>query len=646
VVTNPSLGSAPLAAAAVEFESQPGKAKISEDGIYLGETPLKRTFAAGRHRITAQYEDWPALTEEVLVRVGENATKQFYLPHGTAQFKIEPEGSRIFVNGNAIDGLRKPMQPGTYRVRVEHPGYEPYETTIAITEREVANLTASLKPMLGFVEFSSDPPGAAIFEAKTPDKEIGRTQPGQPLRRSFPPGAYAFIARYDGLDPVLSKPVDVSVGTTISLPLTFDCATVQFNSEPAGADLLIGEQKIKTPYLHRQKPGRVAYRIELQDYEPVQGSNDLAAGAAVPVLVRLRPKEVSVALSSDPPNAEFYLADTPLRSTNGVYKLPWGSHTITARYRGLDAKTNLVAVDKSGSSSTNFVFDYATIEITNAETKLLLNDQVVAAGAGRIYVRPDVRYDFALESLDSRTNLPIQLAVREIYRPVLASSQMRRTFTNSIGIVLVRVGGMPNYPNGFWVGKYEVREGEYLKLMAKNYRPEPLPMARGAWRRGIIVTNTFRVDATHPQVMVTAQQASEFCAKLTEMEKASGKLPPGSDYYSLPTEEQWEYFVADTQLDDAITSKGRSPPRTKPEPVGTHRANRYGLYDVRGNVWELCLAQDGSPWMRGGAFDGTTDSGVFGTLAVAYRNQAPASPSPVVGFRVVCVPGTSAPAQK
>jgi formylglycine-generating enzyme required for sulfatase activity len=215
-------------------------------------------------------------------------------------------------------------------------------------------------------------------------------------------------------------------------------------------------------------------------------------------------------------------------------------------------------------------------------------------------------------------------------------------------MTLVRVGGMAKYPNGFWAGKYEVTEGDYLKVIGRNFRPEPLPMARGLWRRGVIRTNTFRVDATHPQVMVTAQQAADFCAKLTEMEKSNGRLPPGTDYYALPTEEQWEYFVGDAHLDDAITSKGHTSPRTKPEPVGgTRRANRYGLHDVRGNVWELCLAPDGSPWMRGGAFDSAADTGVFGTLAPSYRNQAPASPSTVVGFRIVCIPASSAPtAQK
>lgn len=68
--------------------------------------------------------------------------------------------------------------------------------------------------------------------------------------------------------------------------------------------------------------------------------------------------------------------------------------------------------------------------------------------------------------------------------------------------------------------------------------------------------------------------------------------------YRLPTEAEWEYaaragtetdyFFGDTTRDLARYACFKGNARQKTDPVGHHRANPWGLYDMLGNVAEWC----------------------------------------------------------
>jgi formylglycine-generating enzyme len=142
-------------------------------------------------------------------------------------------------------------------------------------------------------------------------------------------------------------------------------------------------------------------------------------------------------------------------------------------------------------------------------------------------------------------------------------------------------------PRGFWMGKYEVTQGQWRRVVGEF----PGPLTAGA-------------GADFPVYTVNFAEAEGFCRNLTERAHASGDLPKGWEF-RLPTEAQWEYAcragtTTATPFGDRLSSKQANfqgkpyngaeagPSLKRTAPVGSYPANPWGLHDVLGNVFEWC----------------------------------------------------------
>jgi formylglycine-generating enzyme required for sulfatase activity len=206
---------------------------------------------------------------------------------------------------------------------------------------------------------------------------------------------------------------------------------------------------------------------------------------------------------------------------------------------------------------------------------------------------------------------------------------------------------------GFWMGKYEVTQGEYLAVMGSN----------PSWFN---TNHGLSLDLTRPVEDVSWFDATNYCSQLTQRERAAGRIATNS-MYRLPTEAEWEYACRGltstrfsygddpsyTNLTNYAWYADNSDPIT--HPVGQKLPNPWGLYDMHGNVWEWCqdwwgdypggIAVDpqgpvtGSyRVVRGGCFRGWYVSAI--TCRSAERDfRDPVITDTGRGFRVVLAPG-------
>lgn len=146
------------------------------------------------------------------------------------------------------------------------------------------------------------------------------------------------------------------------------------------------------------------------------------------------------------------------------------------------------------------------------------------------------------------------------------------------------------FTNPFYLGKYEVTQRQWLAVMGSN-------------------PSEHKGNVNLPVENVSWEQCQEFCKKLSDR---SGRV------VRLPSEAEWEYACragstsaycfGDSRKDLKKYAWSNDNSNAKSHPVGKKRANAWGLYDMHGNVDEVCedffhdnyegAPSDGSAWTR------------------------------------------------
>jgi formylglycine-generating enzyme required for sulfatase activity len=139
---------------------------------------------------------------------------------------------------------------------------------------------------------------------------------------------------------------------------------------------------------------------------------------------------------------------------------------------------------------------------------------------------------------------------------------------------------------GYWMSDHETTQAEYEEVIGSN----PAEF-KGADR---------------PVEHVSWNDAVEYCRKLTERERAAGRIT-GLQAYRLPTEAEWEYAArAGTtgprygELEAIAWHFGNAGGQT--HVVKGKQANQWGLHDMIGNVFEWC-----ADWFGNYAADAVSD---------------------------------------
>jgi len=203
---------------------------------------------------------------------------------------------------------------------------------------------------------------------------------------------------------------------------------------------------------------------------------------------------------------------------------------------------------------------------------------------------------------------------------------------------------------GFWIGKFEVTQALWKKLMGRN------------------PSSTSTLGDDHPVNNVNWRDCQRFIIKLNALTGGKFRLPTEAEWeYACRAGTRWKYYWGSdaSRACQYANVKDQTMIKDKPylshgidcddgydatAPVGSFRPNVFGLYDMLGNVEEWCSdwyasyprsetalldPRGPSKGKRRVARGGNLASGAYGTRCSQRNIHDPSKQSYLIGFRLV-----------
>jgi formylglycine-generating enzyme required for sulfatase activity len=227
----------------------------------------------------------------------------------------------------------------------------------------------------------------------------------------------------------------------------------------------------------------------------------------------------------------------------------------------------------------------------------------------------------------------------------MAPTTLGSQFVNSLGQKFVPIPGTPVY---FCIWSTRVSDyGQFVRETGRFWKPSGFPQ-----------------KPDHAAVRISWEDATAFCEWLTQKEHSMGKLPANLEY-RLPKDLEWSAAVGITGemegqpswRDGGIPNcfawgttwppppgvgnldpKMKTDPYPYTSPVGSFAPNRFGLYDMCGNVLQWCqedFDESGQGFLRGSSWP---DEEPDGLNLTTRHNNLKSTAYKCYGFRCVIAP--------
>ncbi len=514
----------------------------------------------------------------------------------------------------------------------------------------------------GSALIETEPPGAMVIL----DGRMVRSPARFTAIRAGDHRARVMLAGYDPVDVALK----IAPGEEVKAPqilLQRSVGSLHVESDPAGCEfeILSGSESMKNGRTPADFSG-----IETGKYEVVmrheggekRSTVEVRSGEMAPVSMRFGLGKFLI--SSSPSGAEIFADGKKAGTAPCELAMSEGEHKLSARYPGWPAQERVVHAESGPVAAVAFAFPFGSAKITSAPAgaTVIFDGQEIGTTPHFIGELAPGERKFSLRLAGYR-NAEVTAMVEPGKQAFVGARFERRPvprrgepWENSLGMRFVPVGDV-------LMGVWPTRVKDFQTFCE----------ATGRARLQV----DFPQDETHPIVRVNWEDADAFCKWLTEREaKAEGLDETQS--YRLPTDVEWSTAAGvATEIGNTPEERdgrvrdfpwGRNwppPPRSgnfadtavkrppfiasytdgfpQTSPVGSFPANKAGLFDMCGNVWQwVADSYHGGPtrkdWgvLRGGSW-GTSKQD---ELRLGYRDVVDRSERDVIfGFRCVLVPG-------
>lgn len=554
---------------------------------------------------------------------------------------VDIEGLAVPVGGRWL------LRPGDYRVSIEAPGYEPWASTITVTDRDSQQIEITPIILPGIVDIVSEPSGASVLI----DGEYVGDTPVEGL--SVPAGEVEIALSLARYQPV-QRDVSITgreVSQTLTFPLKADWAEITLTTDPEEATLQIDDISIEhTPdEVIEVLSGQHVLTVSAPGYQSERIELTVEAGIAQTLTpIQLRPADGVLALSSDPTGANVtvdgeFRGRTPLE----VSLTPGRSHQITLTRPGFFPVTTSATLAKGSVDRRALTLrprlGEVVFNIEPADAELWIDGKSMGRGSQRLELtaidhRVEVKlpgYTQFRDTIRPREGLAQALDVTLITEAEARRAAMQPEVTTALGQTLVLIDPVAEPVNSFTLGAPRRDPGRRANETLRSVRLErayyiaTTETTNAQFRQFLATHDSGQIQGNslnrehQPVVTISWQQAARFCNWLSDKEglprfyrEEQGIVTgfdPESTGYRLPTEAEWAYAA---RIDGEQTRRfawgDTFPPEQKvtnvadntsafvtgrilngyadghivAAPVASYPANHRGLHDMGGNVAE------------------------------------------------------------
>ncbi len=562
--------------------------------------------------------------------------------------EIEPTPDRIALHGKIWPIKvrdRYLVQPGNYFVQVEKSGYQSLKQEIKISKHQSQTLSFTLEKKPGYLNISSNP--IEHVEVTINGKKYGNT----PINAlELEAGTYTLAASARRYQPYTTQLVieGKEAKQQLNIELLPDWANVVIDSKPTGAEIwLNGDSKGLTPQTLELDSGQYSLDLRHQDYMPYV--KDFFIDASLPFelpVAELFTSPSHLVITSTPTKATVSIAGGEQGITPFTVRLnPNTEHNITLSKPGFRPNQQSVTLkpgeQQNISATLEAILGTVVLNVEPANAEVFINGKFAGNGNVKLSLpstsqRLEIRksgYEVYAKMISPEPNAPqvFDISLSRITSTTKVSKPKTLHTSEGQELKLIFGGkfsmGAPRREQGrrsnetlhsvelvrpFYVSVHEITNQQFTAF-------------RNSHDSGSYKSHDLSMDDL-PVVNVRWEDAAMYCNWLSEKDGlnkvyreesgtlvAKNPIPTG---YRLLTESEWEW-VARIQSSNSMYRYewGNSFPPTQvsgnyadqsaaelldpvfpdyndgfiaASPVGSFKANFFGIYDMGGNVAEWC----------------------------------------------------------
>ena len=242
----------------VNITSIPSGATVTIEGQNRGETPLEiPKFNAGVYTLKLAQKLYYDENDNFEIKPDGDFVKEYKLKpqFGTVKLTSEPSGAEVTVLGvswGTTPLTRERVPSGDYIVSLRKQYYFDEDPSITVLDGETMNRNVDLRPSVGTLTVTSDPPGASVTVVET-KKTLGKTPiVDLPMER----GSYQLLVEKSDYEP-FETAVAITFGgdQKVDASLKRSSGHIQVSTTPQKAKIYIDDEyKGDTPTVIKDVP--------------------------------------------------------------------------------------------------------------------------------------------------------------------------------------------------------------------------------------------------------------------------------------------------------------------------------------------------------------------------------------------------------